>query len=203
MKHSITKKQFEIAESNGISKRVLRYRLSNGWPMKKAITHPLRKGSEDIKLWQETAIKNGISPHTFRNRIVKSNWTYEEAATIPPGQRKAQMKGNDIDDYDLMDKDFDRFLQIGIEEHQWESTRAARYEWSLPDLVYLVKYLHVEGVGDMARHFALRVQDIKNKVHELKESGDWDLYQRLTDDEFEKIVLAKERWKHAKELVSC
>lgn len=155
-------------------------------------------------MWREQAAKNGINHHTFRNRIHKSNWTYEEAATIPAGQRNSRFqKADDIDDYDLMDKDFDRFLQIGIEEHQWETTRAARYEWTLPDLVYLAKYLHVEGVGDMARHFALRVQDIKDKVHELKESGDWNLYQRLTDDEFEKIVLAKERWKHAKELVSC
>lgn len=162
------------------------------------------KKSSEYGKWLEVAINNGISQHTFRNRAYKSRWTFEEAATLKPGERKANFK--EIDDYELMDKNFDLFLQKGIEEHQWEQEQermSPKKEWTLPELVYLVKYFHVDGPGGMAFHFYRRVKEVKDKVNELKANGDWDLYSSLSDEEYEKIVTAKESWKHAKELISC
>ncbi|MBD7967724.1 hypothetical protein [Paenibacillus gallinarum] len=163
------------------------------------------KTTSQFKQWQEQALKNGIGYHTFRNRVYKSNWSMEAAATIPPGERKANFKA--IDDYDLMEKNFDLFLQKGIEEQAWEKQQERKApvprEWKLQDLVYLVKYLHVDGLGGMAFHFTRRVKEIRDKVNELQQNGDWDLYAGLSDEEYEKIILSKERKSRAKQLIGC
>ncbi|MBP1907795.1 hypothetical protein J2Z32_004484 [Paenibacillus turicensis] len=77
----ISKEQYAIARSNGISNDTTYNRVYNcGWDVEKAITKPVRK-KVDVD-YPEGLEKNGISKSAYYARI-KKGWEPERAATEP------------------------------------------------------------------------------------------------------------------------
>lgn len=88
----ISPEEYKIAESNGICKKTLEYRIrSSGWDKQRAITDPIKyKGEEWISV-KEIALKNGISRTTFTQRR-KRGWDLVESYTRPPLTRKESLQ---------------------------------------------------------------------------------------------------------------
>ncbi|MED1835390.1 hypothetical protein [Bacillus cereus] len=88
----ISPEEYKIAESNGICKKTLEYRIrSSGWDKQRAITDPIQyKGEEWISV-KEIALKNGISRATFTQRR-KRGWELVESYTIPPLTREEALR---------------------------------------------------------------------------------------------------------------
>ncbi|MEC1021437.1 hypothetical protein, partial [Bacillus paralicheniformis] len=101
----------KLAEENGVSRSVFRYRLRRGWTEEKAATTPKidrnehmkrmcelsprtkrRKFSEDLVRLAES---NGVSYRTLQSRVKKLGWDPYTAATTPVvSLREIQRKGN-------------------------------------------------------------------------------------------------------------
>ena len=84
MSYYLTPEHFELAEKNGISKRLLGDRVyQRGWLIERAISQPKqnKNNSEDFKLWAKVAEINGISSILFSQRLIVSKWSYEKSAT--------------------------------------------------------------------------------------------------------------------------
>lgn len=83
---SLTEEDYKIAESNGISRKLAKFRYEQGgMDLNKAITQPVRVQKNEWKLWKEVAEKNGISQNLFYKRTGKDiGWSAEQAATVPP-----------------------------------------------------------------------------------------------------------------------
>ena len=84
MSYYLNPKHFELAEKNGISKRLLSDRVyQRGWLIDRAISQPKqnKNNSEEFKLWAKIAENNGISSILFSQRLIVSGWSYEKAAT--------------------------------------------------------------------------------------------------------------------------
>ena len=83
----ISSVNYAIAQENGISKATLRNRVWNlNWPIKRAVTEPVREKENDNSKWIEVAKENGININTFYGRI-KLGWSAERAATTPTGKK--------------------------------------------------------------------------------------------------------------------
>lgn len=82
----ITPEEYEIAEANGISKKLLECRIRDrAWSKEKAINTPVNKSvrnrySQEIK---DLVKKNGISMRTFKSRVNLLGWDLITAATTP------------------------------------------------------------------------------------------------------------------------
>ena len=87
----ITKEQYKIGLSNGISRSLLIKRVRKcGWDIEKAMTHPIipigkrGKRSEIFTPKQfKKAKKNGLCRSTIYNRVLREGLTPEEAVTKP------------------------------------------------------------------------------------------------------------------------
>jgi hypothetical protein len=91
----LTKEQCKTARENGISSKLIYSRTKQlNWSIEKAITTPIATKTEVLRnlalkrqkhsnKYLEIAIKNGIAPQLFRNRIY-FGWSEEDAATIKP-----------------------------------------------------------------------------------------------------------------------
>lgn len=89
----ISSVHYAIAKDNGISKATLRNRVwTLSWPIKRAVTEPVREKENDNSEWLEVAKENGINRNTFYSRI-KSGWSAERAATTPTGKKGRPQKG--------------------------------------------------------------------------------------------------------------
>lgn len=78
----ITPEEYDTARSNGISKRVVNYRIRrSGWNKERAITEQIRRQNNHGDL-VNIACDNGINKNTFYKRI-SLGWIPYEAATIP------------------------------------------------------------------------------------------------------------------------
>lgn len=78
----------EIAETNGIGKSTFNSRLEYGWEPEVAATKELAKTrSGGSKHFSDEILKlaavNGITPRRLYSRVFESNWSIEEAATMP------------------------------------------------------------------------------------------------------------------------
>lgn len=83
----ITPKEYEIAESNGISKDTLEIRVRRlGWRKNKAITTPTQKRRHNDK-YVIIAKENGIDSRYFWKRVSRG-MTLEQAATTPVKTRR-------------------------------------------------------------------------------------------------------------------
>lgn len=92
----ITDEQYEIADSNGISKHIVYTRVfQHGWDIEKAIVVPVTprayRARKHPKKYTDMAIANGISLCTFYTRL-KKGWGYEKASTIKPIPRAKRNK---------------------------------------------------------------------------------------------------------------
>jgi hypothetical protein len=89
----ITKEQYEIARSNGITSQLAyqRYELLF-WSIEDAITKKPQKTDEDYLYWREIAKKNGISYVTYWRRV-KDGYTHQEAATMEKFKRGRKKHG--------------------------------------------------------------------------------------------------------------
>lgn len=80
----ITPEEYSIAESNGISKKTLEYRIREAsWDKEKAISIKPNVRKRIPKEIKELAYKNGISISTLKSRINLLGWNLIDAATIP------------------------------------------------------------------------------------------------------------------------
>lgn len=101
----------KLAEENGVSRAVFRYRLRRGWTKEKAATTPKIDQNEHMKRMCELsprtkrrkfseklvklAEKNGIRYTTLQSRVKKLGWDPYTAATTPVmSLREIQRKGN-------------------------------------------------------------------------------------------------------------
>lgn len=83
----ITPEEYEIAEKNGINKRVVYQRVFLGWSKKRAITVPLQIKKLTNEHF-EIAKKNGISKNTVKHRVSHLGWDIEKAITRKAEKRK-------------------------------------------------------------------------------------------------------------------
>ncbi|AVK82432.1 hypothetical protein C3943_02160 [Lysinibacillus sp. B2A1] len=81
----ITDEEYELANSNGISRTTLEYRIRYaGWSKQKSLTTPVQKHKK-YPIWAlELAQSNGIPYKTFKWRIF-SGWDFKTAATRSVG----------------------------------------------------------------------------------------------------------------------
>lgn len=83
----LTEEDIQIAESNGISERLARYRLEQmAWEKERAITQPVRTWNGEWAKWQDVAKEHGVKQSTFYARLNIQKWTPEQAATTPPAK---------------------------------------------------------------------------------------------------------------------
>ncbi|WP_338631509.1 hypothetical protein [Clostridium baratii] len=88
----ITPEEYKIAESNGISRRAVNYRIREaGWSKERAITEPLRRKNDYGDL-VTIAINNGIQSKTFYMRVRSCGWDPYKAATVPTMSREESVK---------------------------------------------------------------------------------------------------------------
>ncbi|MCU4771010.1 hypothetical protein OCF65_20795 [Bacillus toyonensis] len=83
----LTNEEYEVAKSNGISRRALYMRVYiYGWELQNALTIPPRTywhiGEGKFNKLLKVAKENGIIPSTFYGRV-NSGWDPQDAATIP------------------------------------------------------------------------------------------------------------------------
>jgi hypothetical protein len=81
----ITPEDYNEAEENGISKKVLNVRVyRHGWSLERAKSEPVRRRSSSAahKYHLELMKKNGIKYRTYNDRIV-NGWDPLDAATKP------------------------------------------------------------------------------------------------------------------------
>lgn len=96
----ITPVDYEKAELNGISARLLEQRVRSFlWDVDKAVNTP-KKIQRCFKAtwakWREVALNNGIDRDTFTNRVRSLGWDEEQAATAPKGTRRTS-KWTDVE----------------------------------------------------------------------------------------------------------
>lgn len=81
----ITDEEYELAESRGISKDTLNYRIRElGWSKSKALTTPIqkRRHNQYPKHVMDKVKENNINPRAFRWRV-ENGWDIERACTEP------------------------------------------------------------------------------------------------------------------------
>ena len=94
----LTDEERARAAANGINTRALYYRLyrSDKWELEEALTAPpgtVRHNYEGkYEKWIKRAKKNGINASTFYSRIRILGWGYEESATKPINEAKAEKR---------------------------------------------------------------------------------------------------------------
>lgn len=78
----VTPEEFEAAAALGITHKRVLARIYGGWRKADALTRPLRKQTGRTH-WREIAEENGIDRLIFYNRVNRSGWSEERAATEP------------------------------------------------------------------------------------------------------------------------
>ncbi|PEP36091.1 hypothetical protein CN575_04490 [Bacillus wiedmannii] len=83
----LTDEEYQQAESNGISRRVLYMRIYRyGWELQEALTTQPRTywhmGEGKHNKWLKLAEENGVNSSTFYSRV-NNGWEPKEAASIP------------------------------------------------------------------------------------------------------------------------
>lgn len=63
----------------------------------------------------------------------------------------------------------------------------------LVDKVYLAKYSDVDGFHLMGSMFGMLPKTVEAIARRMRKNGEWDLYRSLSDEEYEKIIIAAER----------
>jgi hypothetical protein len=80
--HILTEKDFEIAEANGIPRKIVRARFNRlFWDKKDCITKPVRSYRDDE--WRMKCKELGIVDITTFDQRIKRGWDGERAATVP------------------------------------------------------------------------------------------------------------------------
>ena len=74
-----------------------------------------------------------------------------------------------------------------------EYHRRHKQEYELWEKVYLARYKDYGGEKMMAAALERPAYIIVSMVTRMKESGEWELYRSLSEEEFEKIMNASER----------
>lgn len=88
----LTKEDYLIAESNGISRRCAYQRVKDYfWDKKLAITLPMGSRPYRKHCFVHVARENGIKDCTFRDRL-KNGWSPEKAATTPVLKKRYSYK---------------------------------------------------------------------------------------------------------------
>lgn len=74
--------------------------------------------------------------------------------------------------------------------------------FELEEKVYLAKYYEVDGEQLMAAALERPEYTIARTIKTMRKNGEWELYKNLSDEEYEKIVITKER-RETKCIVEC
>lgn len=90
----LTDEDYEIAESNGIPRKIAYGRWYRGWDRERILTEPYVKRSRTYKNKRksrvtpeqyEIAKQNGVGRNTVINRVYQLKWTVSQAITLPLG----------------------------------------------------------------------------------------------------------------------
>jgi len=132
----ITPDEYDIAELNGISMKMVNVRVrERGWCKRRAITTPVRfqrKTEEDE--WLALSEENNIPRDTYLRRIRDYGWSKQEAATRPIMTREqlainlnANRSAFTAEDYEVMERNG---IPRGV-----ASNRVNTYGWSVREAI--------------------------------------------------------------------
>lgn len=80
----ITPQDYEIADKNGINRKMLNKRVHElGWDIDRAITTPKIVRRTGWTEWKDIALSNGVNYDCFKNRVKRYGFTQEQAAMTP------------------------------------------------------------------------------------------------------------------------
>ncbi|GIP55921.1 hypothetical protein [Paenibacillus vini] len=80
---------------------------------------------------------------------------------------------------------------IAVEER--ESPKRQINPLGLADRVYVARYYEYDGPNTLGALFGKSKQTIESLMKTMKNSGEYDIYRNLTDEEYEKMINAAER----------
>lgn len=66
-------------------------------------------------------------------------------------------------------------------------------EYTLAERAYLARYYDIDGESLMSAALERPKYIISAMVQIMRRNGEWELYRSLTEEEYEKIVIASER----------
>ena len=148
MSYYLTPEHFELAEKNGISKRLLSDRVyQRGWIIDRAISQPKqnKNNSEDFKRWAKIAESNGISRILFSQRLIVSKWPYEKAAThkkMNKDEIAAEAKKTNV--YTVFTKEQHEIAKANGIKKGTMYARVRDYGWTVEDAITVTVYSQVE-----------------------------------------------------------
>lgn len=91
----ITPQDYEIADKNGINRKMLNKRVRElGWDIERAITTPKIQRNTGWTEWKDVALSNGVNYDCFKNRVKRYGFTQEQAATTPKMTKKEIAKNS-------------------------------------------------------------------------------------------------------------
>ena len=144
MSYYLTPEHFELANKNGISKRLLGDRVyQRGWLIDRAISQPKqnKNSSEDFKLWAKVAENNGISSILFSQRLTVSKWSYEKSAThkkMTKEEIAAEAKKTNV--YTVFTKEQHEIAKTNGIKKGTMYARVRDYGWTVEDAITVAVY---------------------------------------------------------------
>jgi len=154
MSYYLTPEHFELAEKNGISKRLLSDRVyQRGWLINRAINQPKqnKNNTEVFKLWAKVAEANGIRSILFSQRLIVSKWSYEKAAThkkMNKDEIAAEAKKTNV--YRIFTKEQHEIAKANGIKKGTMYARVRDYGWTVDDAITVTVYSQGECI-ELAR----------------------------------------------------
>lgn len=82
-------------------------------------------------------------------------------------------------------------IERGLYDPEYHTRHKSRY--TLAEKAYLARYFEFDGEQLMSAALERPIYIISQMVQVMRKNGEWDLYRNLTEEEYEKIVIASER----------
>ena len=172
----ITKEQYKIGLSNGISRSLLIKRVRKcGWDIEKALTHPITPRNERGKKSEiftpkqfKKAKKNGLSRSTIYSRVLRDGMTPEEAVSTPIKQRFTPEQFKKAEELGISKAMLHARVRKGMTPEEACSTpigvRKSRHNWDTEIYaMYKGEELLADGtVYEIAEKLFLAVESVKH-----------------------------------------
>jgi|SRR5699024_2026947 len=81
--YSLTEKQDEIRQLNGISQAVFKSRIRKKWSKQRAVSRPLAKPKRMDRQLKQTLMRHGITMRMYHQRL-QNDWSFQDAMTVEP-----------------------------------------------------------------------------------------------------------------------
>lgn len=63
-------------------------------------------------------------------------------------------------------------------------------KFTLAEKVYLARYYDIDGTKHMSLSLERPIYSLLAAIRYMRQNGEWDLYRSLSEEEYEKIILA-------------